>query len=240
MGLCQCEIQKGCVRDVCNDWHMDGIQKITLNKKFSGISYWCGVMYEIPIKQHEDNCGSFPLPLYFLADLCTGFWKDCISVPPGRQGTGEVGNGARLICSSGVSGALAHLLSYSCVCVLNCLRKGLYDWLLSLSTGCHPEHAVWQLLRISAWTMAVGALSLESYTNCCSSEALKAPCEWFTEKGCLVILPSAKGKLRKQRKMRNVSKYNSPLCSAMFFFLLLCGNEDVFCSCLSIYSQTSV
>lgn len=91
---------------------------------------------------------------------------------------------------------------------------------VSLSTGCHPEHAVWQLLRISAWTMAVGALGLESYTNCCSSEALKAPCKWFTEKGCLVILPSAKGKLRKQRKMRNVSKYNSPLCSAMFFFSL--------------------
>lgn len=33
-----------------------------------------------------------------------------------------------------------------------------------------------------------------------------------------MILPSAKGKLRKQRKMRDVSKYNSPLASAEFFF----------------------
>lgn len=84
---------KRCVRDVCNDWHMDGIQKNTLSKKFSGISYWCGVMYEIPIKQHEPGCGSFPLPLYFLGDIYTGFCKDCVSVPPGRLGTGGVGNG---------------------------------------------------------------------------------------------------------------------------------------------------
>lgn len=165
MGLCQCEIQKGCVRDVCNDWHMDGIQQITLNKKFSGISYWCGVMYEIPIKQHEDNCGSFPLPLYFLADLCTGIWKDCISVPPGRQGTGEVGNGARLICPSGVSGALAHLLSYSCICVLNCPRKGLYDWL------CISLH--W----LPSW-----ACSLAAFKDFCLDHGCRCPEPWVLYK----------------------------------------------------------
>lgn len=67
----------------------------------------------------------------------SGFWNGfCISVPPGRQGTGGAGSGSQ--AGLLLLMPLHNLLSCSCPCLLNCQRKSLYDW-LSLSPHWLPS-----------------------------------------------------------------------------------------------------